>query len=208
MKGLIGKKMGMTRVFNDDGESIPVTVLACGPCPITQIKTGEKDGYMALQLGFGSDRKEKRTPKPLLGHLAKSKAGPQRLLREFKVASLEGFALGQQLTVELFEGTSKVNVIGVSKGRGFAGVIRRHKFQRGRETHGSHNHRVPGSIGACATPSRVFRGKRMPGRMGNDRVTARNLDLVRIDKENNLLFVKGAVPGTRNGYILVNAVGD
>jgi large subunit ribosomal protein L3 len=206
MKGLIGKKMGMTRVFDEDGRSIPVTVLECGPCPVTQIKTTEKDGYQAVQLGFGADRKEKRTPKPLLGHLAKSGSGPQRMLREFKVDDLEGFALGQQITVDLFDGTAKVRVTGISKGRGFAGVIRRYGFQRGRETHGSHNHRVPGSIGACATPSRVFRGKKMPGRMGNDRVTVKNLELVRIDKENNLLFVKGAVPGTRNGYILVNAI--
>ncbi|HKI85889.1 MAG TPA: 50S ribosomal protein L3 [Thermoanaerobaculia bacterium] len=206
MKGLIGKKMGMTRVFDEDGRSIPVTVLECGPCPITQIKTNEKDGYQALQLGFGADRKEKRTPKPLLGHLAKSGSGPQRMLREFRVSDLEGYALGQKLTVELFDGIAKVRVTGISKGRGFAGVIRRYNFQRGRETHGSHNHRVPGSIGACATPSRVFRGKKMPGRMGNDRVSVKNLEVVRIDKENNLLFVKGAVPGTRNGFILVDAV--
>lgn len=206
MKGLIGKKMGMTRVFDEEGRSIPVTVLECGPCPVTQIKTTEKDGYQAVQLGFGADRKEKRTPKPLLGHLAKSGVGPQRMLREFRVSDLEGYALGQRLTVELFDGISKVRVTGISKGRGFAGVIRRYGFQRGRETHGSHNHRVPGSIGACATPSRVFRGKKMPGRMGNDRVTVKNLELVRVDKENNLLFVKGAVPGTRNGFILVNAM--
>lgn len=206
MKGLIGKKMGMTRVFDEDGRSIPVTVLECGPCPITQIKTNEKDGYQAVQLGFGADRKEKRTPKPLLGHLAKSGSGPQRLLREFRVNDLEGYALGQNLTVDLFDGIAKVRVTGISKGRGFAGVIRRYNFQRGRETHGSHNHRVPGSIGACATPSRVYRGKRMPGRMGNDKVTVKNLEVVRVDKENNLLFVKGAVPGARNGFILVNAI--
>ncbi len=207
MKGLIGKKLGMTRVFDEDGRSIPVTVLQCGPCPITQIKTQETDGYTALQLGFGDDRKEKRTPKPLRGHLAKSGSGPLRMLREFRTKDVDGYALGQKLTVELFEDVQKVTVTGVSKGRGFAGVIRRHNFQRGRETHGSHNHRVPGSIGACATPSRVFRGKKMPGRMGGDRVTVKNLEVVRVDKENNLLLVKGAVPGTRNGYILVKSAG-
>ena len=207
MKGLIGKKLGMTRVFNEDGHSIPVTVLQCGPCPITQIKTQETDGYTALQIGFGDDRKEKRTPKPLLGHLEKSGTGPLRMLREFRVDDVDGYALGQHLTVELFDDVSKVKVTGISKGRGFAGVIRRYGFQRGRETHGSHNHRVPGSIGACATPSRVFRGKKMPGRMGGDRVTVKNLDVVRVDKENNLLYVKGAVPGTRNGFILVKSAG-
>ncbi len=207
MKGLIGKKLGMTRVFDEDGHSIPVTVLQCGPCPITQIKTPDTDGYTALQLGFGDDRKEKRTPKPLAGHLAKSGSGPLRMLREFRVKDVDGYALGQKLTVELFEGVDKVTVTGISKGRGFAGVIRRHNFQRGRETHGSHNHRVPGSIGACATPSRVYRGKKMPGRMGGERVTVKNLDVVRVDKENNLLLVKGAVPGTRNGYILVKSAG-
>jgi len=205
MKGLIGKKLGMTRVFDEDGRSIPVTVLQCGPCPITQIKTHEIDGYSALQLGFGADRKVKRTPKPLIGHLAKAGATPMRLLREFRVDAVNDFTLGQELTVELFEDVQKVKVTGISKGRGFAGVIRRYGFQRGRETHGSHNHRVPGSIGACATPSRVHRGKKMPGRMGNDRVSVKNLSVVRVDKENNLLFVKGGVPGTRNGYILVEA---
>jgi large subunit ribosomal protein L3 len=206
MKGLIGRKLGMTRVFDEDGQSIPVTVLECGPCPITQIKTDEIDGYTALQLGFGSDRKEKRTPKPLMGHLAKAGASPMRLLREFRVPEVGDFQLGQELTVELFDDVDKVKITGISKGRGFAGVIRRYSFQRGRETHGSHNHRVPGSIGACATPSRVFRGKRMPGRMGTQRVTVKNLRVVRVDHENNLLFVKGGVPGWRNGYILVEAV--
>ena len=207
MKGLIGKKLGMTRVFNEDGHSVPVTVLQCGPCPITQIKTTETDGYFALQIGFGGDRKEKLTPKPLRGHLAKSGTGPLRMLREFRVDDVSGYALGQQLTVELFDDVSRVKVTGITKGRGFAGVIRRYGFQRGRETHGSHNHRVPGSIGACATPSRVFRGKKMPGRMGGDRVTVKNLEVVRVDKENNLLYVKGAVPGTRNGFILVKSAG-
>jgi large subunit ribosomal protein L3 len=206
MKGLIAKKLGMTRVFDEDGRNVPVTVLECGPCPITQIKTPETDGYAALQLGFGADRKEKRTPKALRGHLARSGTGPMRMLREFRVDDTEGFELGQELTVEVFAEVEKVKVTGTSKGRGFAGVIRRHNFQRGRETHGSNNHRVPGSIGACATPSRVFRGKSMPGRLGNDRVAVKNLKVVRVDKENNLLFVQGAVPGTRNGYILVEAV--
>ena len=202
MKGLIGKKLGMTRVFDEEGRSIPVTVLECGPCPVTQIKSTESDGYNAVQLGFG-ERKEKRTTKAMMGHLEKSGTGPKRLLREFRVNDPSSFELGQELTVGDFDDVGKVRVTGVSKGKGFAGVIRRWGFQRGRETHGSHNHRVPGAIGACATPSRVHRGKKMPGRMGNDRTTVKNLRVVRVDTENNLIFVKGAVPGTRNGFILV-----
>ncbi len=203
MKGLIGKKLGMTRVFDEDGRSIPVTVLECGPCPITQVKGDDLDGYSALQIGFGDDRKEKRTPKALMGHLGKAGSGPLRLLREFRVASVEGFELGQELTVEMFAETKLVNVTGLTKGRGFAGVMKRHGFGGGKATHGSHHHRQAGTIGMCATPSRVARGHPMPGRYGTDRQTAQNLEVVRIDTENNLMFVKGSVPGHKNGYILV-----
>jgi large subunit ribosomal protein L3 len=203
--GLIGKKLGMTHVFDEEGRSIPVTVLECGPCPVTQIKTTEIDGYSAVQLAFGADRKEKRTPKALKGHLDKSGAGPMRLVREFRVADTEGLELGQSMTVELFDGVEKVKVTGVTKGRGFSGLMKKYNFGGGKETHGSHHHRRTGTIGMCATPSRVFRGHPMPGRYGSERRTMRNLKVVRVDKDNNLLLVKGAVPGAKNGFVLVQA---
>jgi len=203
MKGLIGRKVGMTRFFEEDGRMVPVTVLECGPCPVTQVKTKQSDGYDALQIGFGADRKEKNTPKPLLGHLQKAGTGPLRMLREFRVASTEGFTPGQELTVSLFEGVDKVNVTGITKGRGFAGVVKRHGFGGGKETHGSNHHRHPGTIGMCATPSRVFRGHPMPGHYGVDRRTAVHLKVERIDTERNLLYVRGSVPGHRNGFVLV-----
>lgn len=203
MKGLIGRKVGMTRFFEEDGRMVPVTVLECGPCPVTQVKTKESDGYDALQIAFGADRKEKNTPKPLLGHLQKAGVGPMRMMREFRVGSTEGFAPGQELTVSLFEGVDKVNVTGITKGRGFAGVVKRHGFGGGKETHGSNHHRHPGTIGMCATPSRVFRGHPMPGHYGVDRRTAVHLKVERIDTERNLLYVRGSVPGHRNGFVLV-----
>jgi large subunit ribosomal protein L3 len=202
MKGLIGRKLGMTRIFEEDGRAIPVTVLECGPCPVTQIKTEKSDGYSAIQLAFG-ERKESRTTKPLAGHLAKAGVGPKRMLREFRVDSTEGFTPGQELTVELFEGVPKLNVTGVTKGRGFAGVVKRWGFGGGKETHGSNHHRAAGTIGMCATPSRVFKGHHMPGHYGVDRHTAVNLKVVRIDSERNLIFVRGSVPGSRNGFVLV-----
>ena len=203
--GLIGKKVGMTHVFDEEGLSIPVTVLECGPCPVTQIKSEESDGYQAVQLAFDGERKEKRTPGALRGHLAKSGTGPMRVLREFRVDDASGLELGQELTVDVFEGVKKVKVTGVTKGRGFTGVMKRYHFGGGKETHGSHHHRRQGTIGMCATPSRVFKGHPMPGRYGSDRRTVRNLSVVRIDAENNLLLVKGAVPGAKNGYVLVQA---
>jgi large subunit ribosomal protein L3 len=203
MKGLIGKKLGMTRVFDENGRSIPVTVLQCGPCPITQVKTDEKEGYSALQLGFGEDSSEKHLTMPQRGHLAKAGAGPMRVLREFRVDSTEGFELGQTLKVDIFEGIDRVNVTGITKGRGFAGVVKRHGYGGGKETHGSHHHRHPGTIGMCATPARVFKGHKLPGRYGTDRMTVTNMQVVRIDAENDLIFVRGAVPGSKNGYILV-----
>ena len=205
LKGIIGKKIGMTQVFDADGRVTPVTVLACGPCPITQVKTEETDGYKAVQLGFGDDRKEKRTPKALLGHVGKAGVGPLRILREFRVDDVEGLEVGASVSVDIFEGTEKVKVVGTSKGRGFAGVMKRYGFGGGKETHGSHHHRRAGTIGMCATPSRVFKGHPMAGRMGNSRVTVRNLKIVRIDTENNLILVKGAVPGAKNGFVLVQA---
>ncbi len=205
VRGLIGKKLGMTQVFEEDGRVTPVTVLQCGPCPVTQIKTEDTDGYRAVQIGFGSDRKEKRTPRPLQRHLAKAGVTPQRILREFRVDDTDGVELGQTLTVELFEGVDKVKVSGMTKGRGFSGLMKKFNFGGGKETHGSHHHRRTGTIGMCATPSRVFRGHPMSGRYGNERRTVRNLKVVRVDKENNLLLVKGAVPGAKNGFVLVQA---
>jgi large subunit ribosomal protein L3 len=205
LKGLIGKKIGMTQVFAEDGTVTPVTVLECGPCPITQVRTMETDGYAAVQLGFGADRKPKRTPKALLGHLAKSGSGPMRILREFRVDDLEGLEVGSTVGVDLFEGSESVKVTGTSKGRGFAGLMKRYNFGGGKATHGSHHHRRAGTIGMCATPSRVFRGHPMAGRYGGKQITVRNLKIVRIDKENNLILVKGAVPGAKNGYVLVQA---
>ena len=204
VRGLIGKKVGMTRLFDEDGRMIPVTVIECGPCPVTQIKNEETDGYTAVQLGFGNDRKPKRTPKAVQGHLEKSGTSPQRVLREFRVDDASDIELGQEISVEVIEGVDKVKVTGQSKGRGFTGVVKRYKFGGGKETHGSHHHRRAGTIGMCATPSRVHKGHPMPGRYGNDRVTVKNLEVVRVDKDNNLLLVKGAVPGARNGFVLVS----
>ena len=205
VRGLIGKKIGMTRLFDEDGRMIPVTVLECGPCPVTQIKSEDTDGYSAVQLGFGNDRKPKRTPKAVQGHLDKSGTTPQRVLREFRVDDASDIELGQEISVDVFEGVDKVKVTGQTKGRGFTGVMKRYKFGGGKDTHGSHHHRRAGTIGMCATPSRVHKGHPMPGRYGNDRVTVKNLEIVRVDKENNLLLVKGAVPGARNGFVLVTA---
>ena len=205
VRGLIGKKIGMTRIFEEDGRMVPVTVLECGPCPITQIKNDEIDGYTAVQLGFGNDRKPKRTPKALEGHLAKAGVTPQRVLREFRVDDISDLELGQQISVDVFEGVDRVKVTGTTKGRGFSGTMKRYHFGGGKATHGSHHHRRTGTIGMCATPSRVHKGHPMPGRWGNDRRTVKNLEVVRVDKDNNLLLVKGAVPGAKNGFVLVQA---
>jgi large subunit ribosomal protein L3 len=203
MIGMIGKKLGMTRVFDADGRMTPVTVLQCGPCPITQIKSAAKDGYAALQIAFGSDRKAKRTPAALQGHLTKSGTGPMRMLREFRVESVDGYQLGQKLTVAVFEQIPRVKVTGVTKGRGFTGVVKRHGWSGGPDTHGSMCHAVAGSIGMHSDPGHVFKGHGMPGRYGGSRRAARNLTVVKVDAENHLLFVEGCVPGHRNGYVEV-----
>ncbi|HKK73354.1 MAG TPA: 50S ribosomal protein L3 [Candidatus Krumholzibacteria bacterium] len=207
VRGLIGKKVGMTQVFDEDGRVVPVTVLECGPCPITQIKTEETDGYRAVQIGYGNDRKPKRTPKAHMGHVTRAGAGPQRVLREFRVQETDGLELGQMVTVDAFEGVGAVKVTGYTKGRGFTGLMKRYDFGGGRETHGSHHHRRAGTIGMCATPSRTHRGQKMAGRYGNQRRTVKNLQVMRVDTENNLILVKGAVPGAKNGYVLVQATG-
>jgi large subunit ribosomal protein L3 len=205
MKGILGKKVGMTQVFGERGEAIPVTVIEAGPCFVAQIKTVERDGYSAIQLGI-DEAKPKRLTQPQLKHLQKSNLPPLRYLRELRVSAEElgSFEEGQKVTVDIFEEGEFVDVIGVSKGRGFAGVVKRHGFRGGPKTHGQSDRlRAPGSIGACTTPGRVFKGKRMPGRMGGERVTAQGLKVVIVDPERNLLAVKGAVPGAKNGLLMI-----
>lgn len=203
MPGLIGKKVGMTSVFSAEGKSIPCTVIECGPCVVTQVKTKETDGYAALQLGF-DDKKEKHTTKPLSGHFKKAGTTPKRKLVEFSGFETE-HKLGDVIDVTLFEGTAFVDVVGTSKGKGFQGVVKRHGFSGvGEATHGQDDRqRAPGSIGACSTPSRVFKGMRMAGRMGGDRITVANLQVLKVIPENNLLLVKGSVPGTKGSYLII-----
>ena len=203
MPGLIGKKDGMTSVFSAEGKSIPCTVIECGPCVVTQVKTTETDGYEALQLGF-EEKKEKHTTKPLSGHFKKAGTTPKRKLVEFSGFETE-HKLGDVIDVTLFEGTAFVDVIGTSKGKGFQGVVKRHGFSGvGEATHGQDDRqRAPGSIGACSTPSRVFKGMRMAGRTGGDRVTVANLQVLKVIPENNLLLVKGSVPGTKGSFVII-----
>ncbi len=200
--GLLGKKLGMTQVYNDQGEVIPATLVQAGPCNILQIKGQEKDGYSAVQIGF-EDRKKKRATKAETGHCLKAKTSAKKWVREIRDDADTEYQLGQSLTVDIFEGVEKVDVTGTSKGRGFAGVVKRWGFSGGPATHGCTTHRGPGSIGAGTDPGRVFKGKKMAGRMGGVRTTVRNLDVVKIDKSRNLLVVRGAIPGPNGGYILI-----
>ena len=203
MKGLLGKKLGMTQIFDDRGEVIPVTVIEAGPCYITQKKTLENDGYTAVQLGF-EEVKPARVNKPELGHLAKSHLPSLRYLREFRVDDHSDLSEGQKLDASIFEVGDLVDVIGVSKGKGFAGVVKRHGFSGGPRTHGQSDRlRAPGAIGAGSMPGRIVKGLRMAGRMGNDRVTVQNLEIALVDPERNLLAVKGAVPGARDGLLII-----
>jgi large subunit ribosomal protein L3 len=192
--GILGKKLGMSQFFDDTGKSIPVTVIEAGPCRITQLKSTSTDGYTAVQLGFG-DIREKLVNKPAAGHLAKSGEEPLRHLREYRVDSVEGLFLGSSITVSDFEAGQKVDVSGDTMGRGFAGLQKRHGFSRGPMSHGSKNHREPGSIGAGTTPGRVYPGKRMAGRYGGKQITTKGLVILKVDTERNLLVVKGSVPG-------------
>ncbi|HMM48645.1 MAG TPA: 50S ribosomal protein L3 [Miltoncostaeaceae bacterium] len=202
MAAIIGRKLGMTQIFGEDGTRVPLTVIEAGPCPVTQIKTVEKDGYEAVQLGFGATR-PKLLNKPELGHLKKADAPPVRHLHEFDPAELGDVALGDIVTVEDFASGQTVRVTGVSKGKGYAGTIKRHNFARGPMTHGSRNIRRPGSIGAAAWPARVFKGLRMSGHMGAKTVTQRGIQIVDRDPERNILLVKGAIPGGVNGIVIV-----
>jgi large subunit ribosomal protein L3 len=202
VKTLIGKKIGQTTLFEDNGKATHVTVLEVGPCVVIQKKTVEKEGYNALQIGF-SERKEKHTTKALQGHFKKSGATPKKILKEVAVQDSASFQVGQTLTVENLKEVTWVDVTGVTKGKGFQGGVRRHGFKGGRNSHGSMFHRAPGGIGASSDPSRVYPGSRMPGHMGTDKNTVLNLKVVRIDSENHLLFVRGAVPGADGGIVTV-----
>lgn len=202
MKGIIGKKLGMTRIFNDQGRAVPVTVIEVGPCPVIQVKTKDSDGYDAIQIGFGK-RKEKRTSKPMAGHFAKSGQPATQLLRELRLDDASGFEVGAQLTAELFKVGERVKVTGFTKGKGFQGVVKRWGFHGGPATHGSKSSREGGSIGQCATPAKVWKNRKMPGQTGNRKKTVGNLEVVQVDLEKNLIAVKGAVPGHANGYVMV-----
>jgi large subunit ribosomal protein L3 len=197
MLGLIGKKIGMTQVFDEDGTAIPVSVIHAGPCPVVQVKTAERDGYNAVQLAF-EEARPTRADLPTIGHFKAAGLPPYRYIQEFKVENPEDYETGQLIDVSIFEEVKKVDVTGKTKGRGFQGVVKRHGFHGGRKTHGSMSHRVPGSIGMAAYPARVLKGQKLPGRMGHKRFQAKNLKVVEIDTENNLLLVRGAVPGARN----------
>ena len=199
---ILGRKLGMTQVWGEDDNIVPVTVIQAGPCVVAQVKTTETDGYEAVQIGFG-DIKEHRVNKPMKGHFAKAGIAPMRYLREVRVEDASQHSCGEVITVESFADTAKVDVTGVSKGKGFAGVIKRHHFAGGPGGHGSHFHRAPGSIGMCAYPPRVLKGMRMAGHMGCDRVTVKNLAVVRVDTDQNLILVKGAVPGGKGALVQV-----
>lgn len=205
MNGILGRKMGMTRVFDDQGRNIPVTVIQAGPCTVTQIKNSEKDGYVSVQVGF-EDKKEKHSNKPETGHFARADVKPMRFLREFKIAGDEQeLHLGDQIKVDIFTVGETVKVTGWSKGKGFQGVVRRHKFSGGPKTHGQSDRlRAPGSLGQSSYPSRVFKGLKMAGRMGNEKVTVRNLRVVRVDPDNNVIMIKGGVPGPNSGLVIIN----
>ena len=203
MSGIIGKKLGMTSIFNEDGKNVPCTVIEAGPCVVTQVRTEEVDGYEAVQLGFG-DAKEKNTPNALKGHFKKAGTTPKSKLAEFKGFESE-MTLGAEVLVDVFEEGEFVDVTGTSKGKGFQGVVKRHGFGGvGQATHGQHNRlRAPGSIGAASYPARVFKGMRMAGQMGNEKVKVLNLQVLKVDKENNVLIVKGAIPGSNGSYVIV-----
>ena len=201
---MIGKKMGMTQIFAPDGQVVPVTVLKAGPCVVVQRKTAARDGYEAAQLGLVEFVKPQRVNRPRAGHFRKAGVEPARILREFPLASDDQQTkVGDRITVELFQVSDKVDVIGVSKGRGFAGVVKRHHFRGGDASHGSMFHRAPGSIGASSYPSRVWKGTRMAGHMGHARVTVQNLEVIQVDPDDDLLVVRGAVPGPDGGYVMI-----
>lgn len=200
-KAIIGRKIGMTQIFGEAGKVIPVTVIEAGPCVVVQKKTVENDGYQAVQLGFGD---MKKVNKPLAGHFKKADAAPKRVLKEFRLDDIDALNLGDIVKADTFEAGEIVDVSGTSKGKGFAGSIKRHNNSRIKETHGSGPvHRHAGSMGACSSPSRIFKGKGMPGHMGAEKVTIQNLEVVKVDVENNLIAIKGAIPGPKGGFVTV-----
>lgn len=201
MKGILGRKLGMTQIFAEDGIVIPVTVVEAGPIVVTQIKTVEKDGYNAVQIGFG-EAKEKSLNKPQKGHLAAANV-LKKHLKEFRVDSVEGYAVGQEIKADLFTTGEKIDVSGTSKGKGFQGPIKRHGQSRGPESHGSRYHRRPGSMGACSFPGRVFKNKKLAGHMGSVKVTVQNLEVVKVDADKNLILVKGAIPGPKGSVVTI-----
>ena len=201
-KGLIGRKVGMTQIFDEKGNVIPVTVIEAGPCVVAQVKTVETDGYDAIQLGFGAV-KDKHINKPEKGHFAKANVTAKKHLREFRLDSIEGIKVGDELKADVFAAGEKIDVQGTSKGKGFQGVIKRHGQHRGPMGHGSMYHRRPGSMGATSTPGRVFKGKKLPGHMGDVTSTILNLDIVRVDADKNVILVKGSIPGAKNSIVRV-----
>ena len=203
-KALIGKKVGMTQIFDEEGKVIPVTVIEATPCTVTQIKTVEQDGYQAVQLGFG-DVKESKLNKPRLGHLSKNKLAPKKYLREFRLDSIEGMNVGDELKADVFSVGDRVDIQGTSKGKGFQGVIKRHGQSRGPMGHGSMYHRRPGSMGPTSTPGRVFPGKKLPGHMGSVTVTIQNLEVIKVDLDKNVILVKGSVPGAKGSILKIKS---
>ena len=203
-KGLIGKKIGMTQIFNEEGKVIPVTVIEAGPCVVSQVKTEETDGYNSIQLGFGAI-KESKVNKPERGHFTKANIAPARYLREFRVDSIEDVKVGDELKADIFMAGDKIDIQGTSKGKGFQGVIKRHGQHRGPMGHGSMYHRRPGSMGSTSTPGRVFKGKKLPGHMGRVTVTIQNLDVVKVDMDKNVLLIKGSVPGPKGAILKVKS---
>ena len=199
-KGLIGKKIGMTQIFDESGKVIPVTVIEAGPCVVAQVKTEETDGYTAVQLGFG-DIKEKKLTKPTKGHFTKVNVTPKKHLREFRLDSIADYTVGQELKADVFAVGDKLDIQGTSKGKGFQGVIKRHGQSRGPMGHGSMYHRRPGSMGPTSTPGRVFKGKRLPGHMGAQTISIQNLEVVRVDLDKNVILVKGSVPGAKGAIL-------
>jgi large subunit ribosomal protein L3 len=204
-KGILGTKLGMTQIFDENARVVPVTVIQAGPCTVTQLKSPERDGYSAVQLAYG-DVKPRRVTKPVAGHFAKAGAEPRRHLVELRTADAGEYALGQELKADVFAEGERVDVVGVSKGKGTAGVMKRHGFKGLSASHGTERkHRSPGSVGACATPGRIFKGLRMAGHMGHERVTVLNLQVVKVDPERNLLLVRGAVPGPKRGLLMLRS---
>lgn len=201
-KAILGTKIGMTQLFDEDGKVIPVTVVEAGPCTVVQKKTNETDGYEAIQVGFG-DVKEKKLNKPQKGHFAKADVAARKFLREFRLADVSAYNVGDEIKADIFAAGDSIDVTGTSKGKGFAGPMKRWGLHRGPMSHGSGYHRGSGSMGACSYPGRVMKGKKLPGHMGNVKVTVQNLEIVKVDAEKNLLLIKGAVPGNKGGLVVI-----